>query len=90
MTELWRYEKDIGIAWPDETSAVTNGNDILKILNCTTVDEFFQLAQNANGFSGENENLFPEIHDSSSEKHESFRQFVERSLNTENVTRWGQ
>ena len=90
MTELWRNEKDIDAEWPDETPAITSGNDILKILDCESIEAFFDLAQAADGFNGENTELFPEIHDYSSPKHDAFSKFVERSLNAKNVTKWGQ
>ena len=65
--------------------ATTYGNDVLKLLGCKTTDDYFSHARKL-GFDGEG---FPEIADPNSNEYRSFRDFIARSLNTQEVTEWG-
>lgn len=86
MLDVWMAERHIEAAFENDSAATTHGNDIITLLNCATTDDFFRIARNW----GRNEiEGFPEIHDHESPEHKSLRSFVQRSIETKQVTEWG-
>ena len=86
MLDVWMAERHIEDAFENDGSATTCGNDIITLLDCATTDDFFQLARK---WARNEIERFPEIHDTESPEHKSLRSFVQRSIETENVTAWG-
>ena len=87
MFVLWRYEKKINNAIDDESpSAIALANEILTTLECDTTKEYLQLA--AEYMPDNGENLWPELHDLDSEKHESFKAFLQRAAATNSTIEW--
>ena len=86
MLEVWMDEHHIEAAFENDGSATTLGNDIITLLDCATTDDYFQLARE---WARNDVEAFPEIHDTESPAHKSFRSFVQRSIDTERVTEWG-
>ena len=85
MSELCRYERDINLALEaDNEFAVTHGHDILELLDCATVEGFYEIATTS--FSSESDiEYFTEFHKVDSTEYQSLRDFVQRSINAGNV-----
>ena len=87
IQDTWRYGDRIDTVTDDEWSSIRLANETLKLLECKTVDEFFEFATGI--LPNENDGLFPELHDVDSEQHKSLRRFIKTALNDENAIQWG-
>lgn len=83
MMSLWRYEGSVNDAGFEgaEAGSLRIGSRILEVLGCDSTAEFFEVARKL--FNDDFADHFPELYDTESEDHKSFRSFVSRSFGVE-------
>lgn len=73
----WCHEAEIDRIGRDFNSASFMAKKALRLLNCETAQDFFELSDR---LYPRDYGFFPEIHDHESMEHESFKLFIEKAL----------